>query len=470
MAEESSTEQTSGIEYPLFVAFILFCATISFSFCLFTGHSNLDHASITSIILLSTLALVAAEMAVEFSPRMVITVLNLPVMLAIIFSGIGGACIVASIGAAWMARKWPVIAILFNMSAGIIYSVVSAVLFIYLKDILNISITNVNFGLLGLFIITGLTISLVNMSIFTIFGRVKYHQNLKNLWIHNFLPALPSQLILLGIGLVILAIYIKAGLIAAALFFVPIFAGQHVFKLLLQQKELLAEQTKLSQELMDMNIGLAGALIMLLDSKDHYTASHSAGVAMYCRDMASMMGMSDDQQRIAHMAGLLHDLGKVGTPDSVLKKKGKLTPEEWEQVKQHPTTAAEALSQLASHKEIADIIRHHQEHFDGSGYPYGKKGGEIPELSRMLAVADTYHALTSTRPYRKAKSPFEALIILRRVAGTQLDPKYVEVMAQVLKNEDLSYREGSKADFLKEFHKDRPARRLDAFRKRAKEV
>ncbi len=470
MSEQSSTKQTAGIVYLLFVSFVIFGALISFSYVLFSGQSGLENTSITSIILLSALALVAAEMAVEFSPRMVITVLNLPIMLAIIFSGIGGACIVASVGTAWMARKWTGIAVLFNMSVGIIYSLASAVLFIYLRNLLHISIENINFGLLALFIITGLTMSFVNMSIVTVFVRVKYRQNLKKLWIHNFLPALPSQLVLLGIGLVILAIYIKAGLIGAALFFVPIFAGQHVFKLLQKQQGLLAEQTKLSQELMDMNIGLAGALIMLLDSKDHYTASHSAGVAMYCRDMASMMGMSDDQQRIAHMAGLLHDLGKVGTPDSVLKKKGKLTPEEWEQVKQHPTTAAEALSQLASHKEIADIIRHHQEHFDGGGYPYGKKGDEIPELSRMLAVADTYHALTSNRPYRKAKSPFEALIILRRVAGTQLDPKYVEVMAQVLKNEDLSYREGSKADFLKEFQKDRPARRLDAFRKRAKEV
>jgi putative nucleotidyltransferase with HDIG domain len=220
---------------------------------------------------------------------------------------------------------------------------------------------------------------------------------------------------------------------------------------------------------MDMNIGLAGALIMLLDSKDHYTASHSAGVAMYCRDMARIMGLSEDEQRIAHMSGLLHDLGKVGTPDSVLKKKGELTAQEWEQIKQHPTTAAEVLSQLATHQEIADIIRHHQEHFDGSGYPYGKKGEEIPELSRMLAVADTYHALTSNRPYREAKSPFEALIILRRVAGTQLDPKYVEVMAQVLKNEDLSYREGSKADFLSEFRKGRPALKLDALRASAEE-
>jgi len=261
----------------------------------------------------------------------------------------------------------------------------------------------------------------------------------------------------------------SAGIAAAALFFVPIFASQHVFKLLVQQKELLAEQTKLSQDLMEMNIGLAGALIMLLDSKDHYTASHSAGVAMYCRDMAKIMGLSEDEQQIAHMAGLLHDLGKVGTPDAVLKKEGELTAHEWEQIKQHPTTAAEVLSQLTTHKEIADIIRHHQEHFDGSGYPYGISGDDIPELSRMLSVADTYHALTSDRPYRKAKSPFEALIILRQVAGTQLDPKYVEVMAQVLKNEDLSYREGSKTDFLSEFRKGRPAIKLDALKNRAKE-
>jgi putative nucleotidyltransferase with HDIG domain len=181
------------------------------------------------------------------------------------------------------------------------------------------------------------------------------------------------------------------------------------------------------------------------------------------------MGLTEDEQRIAHMAGLLHDLGKVGTPDAVLKKEGELTPREWELIKEHPTTAAEVLSQLATHQEIADIIRHHQEHFDGSGYPYGLKGEEIPELSRMLAVADTYHALTSNRPYREAKSPFEALIILRRVAGTQLDPRYVEVMAQVLKNEDLSYREGSKADFLTEFRKGRPALKLDALKPHAKE-
>ncbi|MCL6106277.1 MAG: HD domain-containing protein [Actinobacteria bacterium] len=460
----------AGIQYQLFVLIIVAAAVGSLSFLLITRHGELNSTSLPIIALLSGLAIIAGEMAVEFSPRVIISVTTLPVLLAIVFIGPIGAAIVAGCSSAWVTRKWPGVAILFNVSSALLEVFISAELFIYLRNLVSASATYVSFALLSVAAISAIFLVLVNFIIGSFLFRVKYHQNLKKTWKQYSLPALPSQLILIGIGLAILSVYVKAGPIATALFFVPIFAGQHVFKLLLRQKELLVEQTKLSQELMDMNIGLAGALIMLLDSKDHYTASHSAGVAMYCRDMANMMGMGDDQQRIAHMAGLLHDLGKVGTPDSVLKKKGKLTPEEWEQVKQHPTTAAEALSQLASHKEIADIIRHHQERFDGSGYPYGKKGDEIPELSRMLAVADTYHALTSTRPYRKAKSPFEALIILRRVAGTQLDPKYVEVMAQVLKNEDLSYREGSKADFLEEFQKDRPARRLDAFLKHAKEV
>jgi len=336
--------------------------------------------------------------------------------------------------------------------------------------VLSFPVSSVTLGFIGLGILIGLTWEAADFGLTSIGVSLRYQQKFLSLWKNNFLKALPSQLLILGVGMVIAAVYIKAGIAAAALFFVPIVASQHVYKLLVQQKELLAEQTKLSEDLMDMNIGLAGALIMLLDSKDHYTASHSAGVAMYCRDMARMMGMTEDEQRSAHMAGLLHDLGKVGTPDSVLKKEGELTPREWEQIKEHPTTAADVLSQLATHKEIADVIRHHQEHFDGSGYPYGIGGDDIPELSRMLAVADTYHALTSDRPYRPAKSPFEALIILRKVAGTQLDPKYVEVMAQVLKNEDLSYREGSKTDFLSEFRKGRPALKLDDLRAHADEV
>lgn len=470
MGTESITPKAANINYILLVVLTTLIAVGAIAYELFLGRtvSDLD-STVLPILLLSCLTMIAASMAVEFSPRVVITIVNIPILLAIIFTGPIGAAIVASVGAFWVARTWELPAIVFNVTALLIASLVGAELFIRLSDYFEITTSMVTFEFIGIALISGLAFLVLNITFISAYTYAKYPGSLGELWKQNFIPAIPSQLALMGLGLVVAAIYVKGGLIAATLFFIPLFASQHVFRLLIQQKELLAEQTTMSEDLMDMNIGLAGALIMLLDSKDHYTASHSAGVAMYCRDMARMMGMSEDEQRIAHMAGLLHDLGKVGTPDSVLKKEGELTAREWEQIKEHPTTAAEVLSQLATHQEIADIIRHHQEHFDGTGYPYGISGNDIPELSRMLAVADTYHALTSDRPYRAAKSPFEALIILRRVAGTQLDPKYVEVMAQVLKNEDLSYREGSKADFLSEFRKGRPALRLDALRARAKE-
>lgn len=428
------------------------------------GISTPNRESVISGVVLLAIAVIADELAVEFSPGVFVSVGNLPVLLAIIFLNPFAASSIALVTAVISSRKLQKTSIAFNSINFVLSTGAASILAAILFSLFQIGTTSVSLELLFIASLASLTMIFVNFSLCSFFAFFRDGVSFRSMWGSNFLNALPSEIIFIGISLMVVAVYAKAGVVAAVLFFIPIFASQHVYGLLVQQKELLAEQTKLSQDLMEMNIGLAGALIMLLDSKDHYTASHSAGVAMYCRDMAKMMGLSEDEQQIAHMAGLLHDLGKVGTPDSVLKKEGELTALEWEQIKQHPTTAAEVLSQLTTHKEIADIIRHHQEHFDGSGYPYGKSGNEIPELSRMLSVADTYHALTSDRPYRKAKSPFEALIILRQVAGTQLDPKYVEIMAQVLKNEDLSYREGSKTDFLSEFRRGRPALKLEALR------
>lgn len=447
------------------------CVVTGTLFLYFAFQTSWSKEVIIHTFLFTCIAGLAETQAVRFSKRLYISSANLPVMLGIFFLGPAPGALIASIGNIAGNRGKDRLKKIFNFMAKAVPVMLVASLFNYLREPFGFSFpaTNISLGFIAAGILAGLLWEIADFTLIAAAVRLRHKNSLIKLWNNNFIPALPSQLTILAVGIVIAAIYIKAGIAAAALFFIPILASQHVYKLLVQQKALLAEQTKLFQDLMDMNIGLAGALIMLLDSKDHYTASHSAGVAIYCRDMARMMGMSEDEQRLSHMAGLLHDLGKVGTPDAVLKKKGKLTPKEWEQIKQHPATAADVLSQLASHKEIANIIRHHQEHYDGSGYPDGLIGEDIPEISRMLAVADTYHALTSNRPYREAKSPFEALIILRRVAGTQLDPRYVEIMAQVLKNEDLSYREGSKADFLTEFREGRPALKLDQLRMQTEE-
>lgn len=467
MAE--SVRSRHGVLVGLTALLSVVAGALFFHFSIRTSWSN---EVVTQTILLTLIAWIAENQAVQFSKRVHVSSANLPVLLGIFFLGPAQSAIIACLSVLAVSRGKDLLRMTFMFASNAVSVMLVATLFNFLKEPLGYSVpaTTIALGFVFAGVLIGAIWEFIDFAFASVGVALRYNQKIISLWQNNFLPALPSQLLILGVGMVIAAVYISAGIAAAALFFVPIFASQHVYKLLVQQKELLAEQTKLSEDLMDMNIGFAGAMIMLLDSKDHYTASHSAGVAMYCRDMARMMGMSEDEQRTAHMAGLLHDLGKVGTPDAVLKKEGELTAREWEHIKEHPTTAAEVLSQFDAHKDIAHIIRHHQEQYDGKGYPYGISGEDIPELSRMLAVADTYHALTSDRPYREAKSPFEALIILRKVAGTQLDPKYVEVMAQVLKNEDLSYREGSKADFLNEFRKSRPALKLDDFHANAKEI
>jgi putative nucleotidyltransferase with HDIG domain len=201
-------------------------------------------------------------------------------------------------------------------------------------------------------------------------------------------------------------------------------------------------------------------MVVLLDSKDEYTAQHSAAVAMYCRDIATALRLPEEEAEALHLAGLLHDLGKVGVPDAVLRKTTELDDEEWAYIRQHPEKGAEVLSHLAAYQAVADIVRYHHERLDGSGYPSGVAAEGIPELSKILAVADSYHAMTSDRPYRAARSSFEALKELRMMAGGSLDREYVEVLARVLRDKDLAYRDGSSTDFMGEYERGRINLRL----------
>jgi putative nucleotidyltransferase with HDIG domain len=220
------------------------------------------------------------------------------------------------------------------------------------------------------------------------------------------------------------------------------------------------KQKELTDKYLEMNLGLAVAMVVLLDSKDEYTADHSAAVAMYCRDMALAAGMGENEAEEIHLAGLLHDLGKVGTPDAILRKDSSLDDNEWGYIHQHPEKGAEILSHLAAYQNVADIVRYHHERLDGSGYPLGLTAESIPDASKMLAVADTYHAMTSDRPYRRALSSFEALKELRTMAGAQLDAHWVEILAGILRDKDLAYRDGSATDFMDEYERGRLNLRL----------
>jgi hypothetical protein len=173
------------------------------------------------------------------------------------------------------------------------------------------------------------------------------------------------------------------------------------------------------------------ALVAAVEARDRYTKGHSARVSQMAVLIGEALRLPGSTLRSLGRAGLVHDVGKLSVPDAILSKPGRLTAEEYDVVKEHPMRGFEVIGRIASlHEELPGVLHHH-EWYDGSGYPHGLRGEEIPLAARILAVADVYDALTSERPYRGALSPDEALAHLRRMAGIQFDGKVVGAFARI---------------------------------------
>src|SRR5438552_9438647 len=195
------------------------------------------------------------------------------------------------------------------------------------------------------------------------------------------------------------------------------------------------------------NLSFAAALVATLDARDRYTAGHSASVAIYSRDIALRLGLSDREQRLAHLCGLVHDIGKVGLPAGLLEKAGALTLEERRQMEEHSAIGERILSKVDDYGEIARIVRHHHERVDGLGYPDQLVEEEIPVLSRIIVVADAYDAMTSDRPYRDAMPSRVARLRLAQAVETQFDTAVVAAFEAILAGSDENYRTAKGPDF-----------------------
>ena len=172
----------------------------------------------------------------------------------------------------------------------------------------------------------------------------------------------------------------------------------------------------------------------MIEQRDTYTAGHTERVAHYCLLIARRMGLAQEQKKNLYKAAILHDIGKVATPDSVLLKPGNLTELDYDLIKVHAFAGYEMLSQIEMYQDLAVIIQHHHERYDGTGYPDGLRGEEIPLLSRIMAVGDAFDAMTTNRIYKARKEIPEALGELRTYSGTQFDPQVVEAALAVLAN------------------------------------
>lgn len=187
-----------------------------------------------------------------------------------------------------------------------------------------------------------------------------------------------------------------------------------------------------------MNKKIIRALVRTIDAKDRYTNGHSIRVARYSREIARRLNKSEKEQEEIYYAGLLHDVGKIRIPAAVINKPGKLTDEEYEMLKIHPVTSYHILKDIYDDKTIALGAKFHHERYDGKGYPNGLTGDNIPEIARIIGVADTYDAMTSNRSYRMSLSQQMVRSEIEKGKGTQFDPEIADIMLQMI-DEDKGY-------------------------------
>jgi putative nucleotidyltransferase with HDIG domain len=244
--------------------------------------------------------------------------------------------------------------------------------------------------------------------------------------------------------------YERLGIGAIALLVVALLVFHHLTRTGVKAFERGEELTRRGDELGALQVGVLSTVLQTLSMRDAMTARHSAAVARYSREVASRLGCDGREQDLIHTAALLHDIGKFILPDTVLFANRRLTDEEWELIKQHPEQGAKLVERIEGYGPVAEIVLHHHERFEGGGYPGGIAGETIPLGARIIAAADTYDVMTSRDSYRRPVSSEAALAELRRVSGTQLDPRVVDAFEAMILEGAIAFSHADETDFESE--------------------
>ncbi len=205
-----------------------------------------------------------------------------------------------------------------------------------------------------------------------------------------------------------------------------------------KQAGMAIHRAKLSEQVHDLLYGTVRALVATIEAKDNYTCGHSERVTAYAVQLGKAMGLSKQDLRTLELGGLLHDVGKIGVPESILRKAGPLTEEEYSVIKQHPKLGHDILSHMGGAEAIAEIVRHHHERWDGRGYPDRIAKDEPSLLARILSVADAFDAMSSKRPYRDRLAQEKVLDEIREGVGTQFDPTIAEALIGEIQSGNIS--------------------------------
>jgi putative nucleotidyltransferase with HDIG domain len=265
-----------------------------------------------------------------------------------------------------------------------------------------------------------------------------------------FLPLITSEGLAAVLAVAIVLSYEAVGLAAMTALVIVLFMFQVLARELLLSRDRAEALELRTEQLGALQVGVLATLIQTLALRDKMTARHSAAVARYTKSIAQELGLDEDQQDLAHTAGLLHDIGKFIFPDNILFADRKLTEADWEIVKKHPAQGARLVRRVDGYGPVADIILAHHERIDGKGYPNNLPAEKIPLISRMISVADTFDVMTARDSYRRPVPRSEAIAELRRVSGTQLDGEVVEAFIRLLDRKELAFQHTTDSDFESE--------------------
>jgi hypothetical protein len=254
----------------------------------------------------------------------------------------------------------------------------------------------------------------VNMSLVAGVISLTTGLSLRRVWVGSLSPTVVAYVGYGLLGLLMAELYVEIGVLAAVLFLAPMLVARAAFANYAQLRETYDSTVR--------------ALVQAVETKDYYTRGHSERVSRVTEMIAREYGMREDRVQVIRIAGMLHDVGKLGVPTKILQKQGKLNQLEFEAIKLHPLRGYEMLCEIDFLTEALTGVYHHHERLDGRGYPMGLRDDEIPEFARIIMVADAFDSMTSTRSYRLAKTVDEAVTELRRCETIQFDPRIVDCL------------------------------------------
>jgi putative nucleotidyltransferase with HDIG domain len=383
-------------------------------------------------------AVVAELVAARYSSQLTVSAAFVGGMVAVAFLGPAPAFVIPAVSyaATWVVERYRWRALLINIAGSSTPTLLVAVVF----QAIDPERSGVTFILLiaAAAAVTMALNFLIAPLLFALLDGTSLTDNLRSM------KGLVAPVGLnIAVVAVIAGIYAELGLLALVFVLLNVIAFTYMARLVITARERTRQYANLSW-------GVLSGLIRTLDERDSRAARHCAAVAAFSRDMARHVRMSKKDQEFAHTAGLLHDIGKFVLSDRVMERGGQLEESDWRGIRRHPDIGAELLRDIGVYGPVAEIVRAHHERMDGRGYPRGLSGDEIPAIARIVAVAEVYDTLTAPDTYRTPMNSFEALNELRRVAGSQLDPVYVEALADLLSGRGTDYRHADEADFDRE--------------------